>query len=257
MNGETELTLSKAPIRLAALADIHFGRDNVGTLQTLFAQASAAADVLILCGDLTDGGTTDQARLLARELAGVKVPMIGVLGNHDYESGQQVEVTKILGDAGLRLLDGDTFEIHDIGFAGVKGFAGGFDRRQLAPWGEESIKSFVREAVNEAVKLDSALARLRTNQRVALLHYAPIRATVENEPLEILPFLGSSRLEEPLNRHAPAVVLHGHAHHGTFEGHTHSGVPVYNVAVPLLRQTFPDRPPFFVFTIPRAEESGR
>ncbi len=240
------------PVRLAALADLHFTRAAAGTLQPLFAQASAAADVLLLCGDLTDHGTVEEAQLFVRELGAVKVPMVGVLGNHDFESNKQDEVRHILSRAGVQVLDGDAIEVAGIGFAGVKGFAGGFDQRMLAPWGEPSIKAFVHEAVAEALKLDSALAKLRTPQRIAVLHYAPIRATVENEPLEILPFLGSSRLEEPLNRYPLTAVFHGHAHHGTFEGRTRGQVPVYNVALPLLRQMFPDRPPFHVFTVSRA-----
>jgi Icc-related predicted phosphoesterase len=129
----------------------------------------------------------------------------------------------------------------------------------LAPWGEESIKHFVHEAITEALKLESALAKLRMPQRIAVLHYAPIRATVEGEPLEIFPFLGSSRLEEPLNRYSVTAVFHGHAHHGSFEGRTHSNVPVYNVALPLLRQTFPDRPPFYLLRLPQpaADASDR
>ena len=132
---------------------------------------------------------------------------------------------------------------------GVKGFCGGFGRRTLEPWGEHAIKSFVREAVSEAMKLESGLARLRTRQRVALLHYAPIEDTVQGEPLEIFPFLGSSRLEEPLNRYAVAAVFHGHAHRGALEGRTREGIPVYNVAAPLLRRSQPDQPPFRIVTL--------
>ena len=142
------------------------------------------------------------------------------------------------------LLDGEATEIEGVGFAGVKGFAGGFGRGALGPWGEHAIKVFVQEAVDEALKLESALARLRTHCRVALLHYAPIRGTVDGEPLEIFPYLGSSRLEEPINRYRVSAVFHGHAHHGTPEGQTTGGVPVYNVAVPLLHKTCPARPPF-------------
>jgi Icc-related predicted phosphoesterase len=244
------MTATSDIVRLAALADTHFTPKMAGTLQPLFAQASAAADVLLLCGDLTDHGTVEEAQLFARELAAVKVPMIAVLGNHDYESNKQDDVRQILTHAGVQVLDGEAIEVRGIGFGGIKGFAGGFDQRMLAPWGEPSIKAFVHEAVEEALKLDSALAKLRTPQRIAMLHYAPIRATVEREPLEIFPFLGSSRLEEPLNRYPLSAVFHGHAHHGTFEGQTRAKVPVYNVALPLLRATFPDRPPFYLFQVP-------
>ena len=167
-----------------------------------------------------------------------------------YQSGQHEEVWKILCDAGIIMLDGDACEIHDIGFAGVKGFGGGFGQWALQPWGEATTKQFVHEAVDEAVELESALAKLRTPQRVVVLHYSPIRDTVVGEPPEIFAFLGSSRLEEPLNRYAVTAVFHGHAHHGTLEGHTTGGIPVYNVAVPLLYKAFPDRPPFRLVEIP-------
>jgi Icc-related predicted phosphoesterase len=241
-----------ASVRVAALADMHLTKANAGTFQPLFAQAAARADVLLLCGDLTEHGHPEEAQLLARELATIKVPMIGVLGNHDYEAGHPDEVREVLQGAGVTLLDGDACEVQGIGFAGAKGFAGGFDHRMLAPWGEPSIKSFVHEAIEEALKLESALAKLRMPQRIAVLHYAPLRATVEGEPLEIFPFLGSSRLEEPLNRYSVTAVFHGHAHHGTFEGRTKTNVPVYNVALPLLRQTFPDRPPFHILELPQS-----
>jgi Icc-related predicted phosphoesterase len=150
------------------------------------------------------------------------------------------------------MLDGDGCEVHGIGFAGVKGFAGGFGEWALGPWGEESIKRFVHEAIDETLKLEKAIARLQTAQRIAVLHYAPIRATVEGEPPEIFPFLGSSRLEEPLNRYPVTAIFHGHAHHGSPEGRTQGNVPVYNVALPLLRRVFPDQPPFRVEVIPVA-----
>src|SRR4051794_2677357 len=172
----------------------------------------------------------------------VKIPVVAVLGNHDVESNQQDEIAKILKDAGVAVLDGETTEIHGIGFAGIKGFAGGFGRRALGPWGEEIIKRFVREAVDEALKLESALARLRNDHLVTLLHYAPIQATVEGEPLDIYPFLGCSRLEDPITRFPVSVVFHGHAHHGAPEGRTRNNVPVYNVSASLMREHFPERP---------------
>ena len=132
-------------------------------------------------------------------------------------------VRSILVDAGVHMLDGDAVELHGVGFAGVKGFAGGFGRGALGPWGEPSIKQFVQEALNEALKLESALARLKTKHRIAVLHYAPIRDTVEGEPVEILPWLGSSRLEEPLTRFEVSAVVHGHAHKGSPEGRTSDG----------------------------------
>jgi Icc-related predicted phosphoesterase len=233
----------KETVRIAALGDLHHGRTAApGALQPLFAQISEAADVLVLCGDLTDYGLAEEARALARELTVLKIPAVTVLGNHDFQSGQEAEITRILADAGVTTLDGDTAEVHGIGFAGIKGFAGGFGRRALGPWGEDIIKKFVHEAVNEALKLETALARLRTNRLIAILHYSPIQATVEGEPVEIFPFLGCSRLEEPLTRYPVTAVFHGHAHHGQPEGRTRTGSPVFNVSLSMMRDLFPDRP---------------
>lgn len=234
----------KDVVRLGAIGDMHYGRTAAqGLLQPLFSQITDAADILVLAGDLTDYGLPEEARALAREItSAVKIPAVAVLGNHDFESGQQDEVRKILTDAGVVVLDGDSTEIHGIGFAGVKGFAGGFGRRALGPWGEPIIKGFVHEAVDEALKLESALARLRTEHIIVLLHYSPVESTVQGEPLEIYPFLGCSRLEEPINRFPVTAVFHGHAHHGTPEGRTTKDVPVYNVSMSLMRATFPERP---------------
>jgi Icc-related predicted phosphoesterase len=237
-------------VRVGAVGDLHCTRAMQGQLQPLLARAAQAADVLLLCGDLTDHGLPEEAQVLARELGGVQAPLVAVLGNHDFESGWQDEVRRVLAEAGVTVLDGDACEVKGVGFAGVKGFAGGFGRGALGAWGEEAIKAFVREAVNEAMKLEAALARLRTPHRVALLHYAPIRDTVEGEPPEIYPYLGSSRLSEPLNRYAVTAVFHGHAHRGAPEGKTGEGVPVYNVSLPLLQRTFPDRPPCRVVEVP-------
>ena len=187
----------------------------------------------------------------------VTVPMIAVLGNHDYHSGKESEVHTILSDQGVHMLNGDSCEVHGIGFAGVKGFGGGFAQHTLEPWGEEGIKKFVYEAVEESLKLEKALARLRTERLIVLLHYAPVQQTVEGEPLEIYPFLGSSRLEEPINRYPVSLVFHGHAHKGHAEGRTTSGVPVYNVSMSLLTRAFPDRPPFRVFEVPVPEQPKR
>ena len=238
-------------VRVAAVGDVHYGKASQGASLQLFTEINERADVLALCGDLTDHGLPDEARLLAKDLtSAVRIPIVAILGNHDYESGHEAELTAILSDAGIIVLDGDAHEIHGVGFAGVKGFAGGFGRGALGSWGESTIKSFVREAIDEALKLETALAKLRTAQRIALLHYSPIRATVEGEPLEIFPWLGSSRLEEPLGRYPVTAVFHGHAHKGTPEGATAGGVPVFNVSLPLLRDAFPDRPPFRLLDVP-------
>jgi Icc-related predicted phosphoesterase len=231
------------PVRLAALADLHCDRNCQGSLNTLFGALAERADVVLLCGDLTHHGTPEEGAVLARELAPVRVPVIAVLGNHDHQSGQVADLTRMLGDAGVHVLDGDPFEIHGIGFAGVKGFCGGFGPRALESWGEEMIKRFVHEAVEEALKLESALSRLSSEVRVVLTHYAPIADTVAGEPPEIFPFMGSSRLEEPLNRYHVVAAFHGHAHHGTPEGRTSTGVPVYNVSMSLMHALQPDRLP--------------
>jgi Icc-related predicted phosphoesterase len=245
---------TRMSLRIAALGDMHLTKGSQGSFQTLFAHVSANADVLVLCGDFTDYGLPDEARVLARELAVVKLPVVAVLGNHDYEGGKPDEIRSVLADAGVTVLDGEATEIQGVGFAGTKGFAGGFGRGALGPWGEQAIKHFVQEAVDEALKLESALARLRTPQRVAILHYSPIRGTVDGEPPEIYPFLGSSRLEEPINRYRVSAVFHGHAHRGTPEGRTSTGVPVYNVAMPLLARTNPDRPPYLIVELPVTAE---
>jgi Icc-related predicted phosphoesterase len=240
----------KQAVRLAAVGDLHIRKTSQGALQPVLASVNERADVLLLCGDLTDYGLPEEAQVLVRELAAaVRVPMIAVLGNHDLESNQQVEVCRILSDAGVKLLDGDTCEVKGVGFAGAKGFAGGFGRGTLGPWGERAIKAFVQEAIEETLKFESALARLRTPRKVALLHYAPVRGTVEGEPLEIFPWLGTSRLEEPLNRYPVDVVFHGHAHYGSPEGRTSTGIRVFNVALPLLRQLSPSEPPVRIFEL--------
>ena len=246
--------MTRTRLRIAAVGDLHVSKTSHGAFQSLFEQIAEAADVLLLCGDFTDYGLPDEARVLVRELASVmKIPVIAVLGNHDYEAGKSVEIRQILVDGGVTVLDGEATEVHGVGFAGVKGFAGGFGRGALGPWGEHAIKAFVQEAVDESLKLEAALARLRTQKRVALLHYSPVRGTVEGEPPEIYAYLGSSRLEEPINRYRVSAVFHGHAHRGAPEGRTSTGIPVHNVAMPLLARLNPDRPPFLIVEVPLEE----
>jgi Icc-related predicted phosphoesterase len=221
----------------------------------LLQQISASADILAICGDLTNHGLAEEAKILAGELAqGAKMPIVAVLGNHDYEAGQAEEIRKVLEDAGVIILDGDAREICGVGFAGVKGFCGGFGRGTLSAFGEPAIKKFVQEAVDEAMKLEKALQQLRTKHRLAILHYSPVRDTVEGEPIEIFPWLGCSRLEEPINRYQVTAAVHGHAHGGSPEGHTSTGVPVYNVALHVMRRAYPDSPPFRLLTFPVAAE---
>ena len=238
------------PLRIAAVGDIHYTRTSKGHLHPLFTEASKEADVLLLCGDLTDYGHAEEAHVLAEDIQShATIPVLAVLGNHDYETGHVDEITRIIEGAGVKLLEGECAEIGGVGFAGVCGFGGGFGRAMLNAWGEPLIKDFVQEAVNHAMRLERALARLETAKRVVVTHYSPLRETVEGENPEIFPFLGSSRLEGPINRYNAAVAFHGHAHNGTPEAKSSTGVPVYNVSLPLLKKTQPDRPWFRVVAV--------
>ena len=224
--------------RIAAVADVHVKETDKGKWVDYFREVSAKADVLVIAGDLTDTGDEVEAEVLAEELKSCTIPVVAVLGNHDFEKGRHKLIRQILLKQGIHILDGESIVINDVGFAGVKGFGGGFDRQMLSFFGEGAMKAFVQEAVDEALHLDRALSRLDQEQRdikkIAVLHYAPIRATVVGEPEAIYPFLGCSRLAEPLNRHRVIAAFHGHAHIGTLEGQTVDGVKVYNVAKPIL-----------------------
>jgi Icc-related predicted phosphoesterase len=223
------------PFRIAAVGDLHCRKSSAGALAQLLAHANEMADILVLCGDLADHGLEEEAHVLARELAVVRVPVLAVLGNHDYHSGAEERVKDVLSRAGVQILDGDAIEVAGLGIAGAKGFLGGYGRGMLGPWGEPGVKHFVREAIDEVVKLETALSQLRTEKRVAILHYSPVRETCIGEPVEIYPYLGCGRLEEPFHSYPVDAIFHGHAHHGSPVGHTSNGIPVYNVALPLLR----------------------
>ncbi|MBX3300631.1 MAG: metallophosphoesterase [Nitrospira sp.] len=241
---------SDGELRIGAIGDLHCPRVSLDELQSLFTQVAECSDVVLLCGDITDYGKAEEARLLVAALPVLKgIPVVAVLGNHDYESGDAETITQILERQGIHVLDGTSTEIGGVEFVGVKGFAGGFGDRLLQSWGESALKQFVRESVEEALKLESALAKLRTAHRIVLLHYAPIIETVIGEAPEIIPFLGTSRLEDPINRYGTTAVFHGHAHHGTVEGCTQTGIPVYNVALPLLRRQRAQHPPFRAITL--------
>lgn len=252
-----KLVPSMAFVRVAAISDLHCTKTSQGAFQPLMASIRESADLLLIAGDLTDYGLPEEAQVLARELSAVRMPVVSVLGNHDRESGKEGDVRNVLTEAGVIVLDGDACEVKGVGIAGVTGFGGGFGKHALAPWGEPVIKQFVRAAVEEALKLEKALARLRTDSLIALMHYAPVQQTVDGEPLEIYPFLGSSRLEEPIGRYPVSLVFHGHAHRGRPEGATLSGALVYNVSLPLLTRLFPDRLPFRVFNVTVAETPKR
>jgi Icc-related predicted phosphoesterase len=218
-------------LTVAAIGDLHVTDTCEGRYRDLFEEMSDAADVIVLCGDLTNFGKASEAEVLAEDLRGASVPVLAVLGNHDFECGCPDEVEKILEQAGVRMLGEQATVIEGVGFAGVKGFVGGFGRGELGAFGEQAIKAFVEESSEEARKLENALRSLRTERTLAVLHYSPIAETVEGEPLEIYPFLGSSRLAHAVDRFDNVkAVVHGHAHRGSYQGRTPRGIPVYNCA---------------------------
>jgi Icc-related predicted phosphoesterase len=239
-------------IRLAAVGDIHVRETDKGKWTEYFKEVSKNADILLICGDLTDTGDEVEAQVLADELKACTVPVVGVLGNHDFEKSRHKLIRQILQKDNIHILDGEATTIGDIGFAGVKGFGGGFENHMLSMFGEGAMKAFVQEAVDEALHLERALARLDANhtiqKKIAILHYAPIKETVIGEPEALFPFLGCSRLAEPLQRGNVTVAFHGHAHAGTLEGQTTSGIKVFNVSKPiLLRRGY--SVPYFLYEV--------
>jgi Icc-related predicted phosphoesterase len=225
--------------RIAAVGDIHVKETDKGKWTDYFKEVSRQADVLLICGDLTDTGDEGEAQVLSEELRSCTIPVVAVLGNHDFEKGRHKLIRQIVHNENVHVLDGEAIVIGDVGFAGVKGFGGGFDNHMLSMFGEGAMKSFVQEAVDEALRLDRALARLdadheHVRKKIVLMHYSPIKDTVIGEPEAIFPFLGCSRLSEPLNRRDVLAAFHGHAHVGTLEGKTSSGVKVFNVSKPIL-----------------------
>ena len=226
-------------MRLAAIGDLHVGENHPHPYRELFSRISQEADVLALCGDLTNFGKSVEAEILADDLQACSIPVVGVLGNHDFECDQPQEVARILHEGGLRLLDGEAVEIDGVGFAGAKGFIGGFGRSMLSAFGEPAIKAFVQASVDENLKLETSLRMLRTERTVVVLHYSPVEDTVIGEPEAIFPFLGSARMGETIDRfEGVKAVVHGHAHHGTYEGRTPLGKPVYNVAQFVVKPLF-------------------
>lgn len=226
-------------MRIAATADLHFSASRQSALHDQLGRVRDEADVLVLAGDLTNYGKTEEMEPLLNVVLRSRIPTIAVLGNHDYESGKQVELMRLMENSGIKVLDGTAYERDGVGFAGTKGFVGGFGRGMLTAFGEIEIKQFVQSSIDEALKLERAMAQLRTPKRVVVIHYSPIAATVQGEAPEIFPFLGTSRLAEVIDRHGADLVVHGHAHHGQLEGKTTGGSPVYNVAVTLLQAREP------------------
>lgn len=235
-------------MKLAAVADVHFRSADQEQNIREFAAVNQTADLLVLAGDLTNHGLIEEMEACLAVLVHVKIPIVAVLGNHDFESGKQDTLAGMARVAGIHVLDGTCYEHDGVGFAGTKGFAGGFAPYELMPFGEGGIKNFVEIAEREAIKLDYGLAQLHTLKKVAITHYAPVRETVVGEPEPIFPFLGSSRLGRVIEQHKPVLALHGHAHHGSFASASPSGIPIHNVALPVLRKRQEDHP-FSIFEI--------
>lgn len=237
-------------VRIAAVGDIHIGDGDRGKWVECFRRISEQADVLLFCGDLTDHGLASEAEVLSEELRSCTIPVVAVLGNHDYEKDEQDAIKRILNHDNVHVLDGDSIVIGNIGVAGVKGFGGGFDKHMLPKWGEKMNKKFVQEVVDEALKLDQALARLDGDnlKKIAIMHYSPISQTIVGEPEQIFPFMGSSYLAEPLERREVIAAFHGHAHIGTLSGETPRGVKVYNVSKPILQRAG-FNPPIYILEV--------
>jgi Icc-related predicted phosphoesterase len=229
-------------MRIAATSDLHFTPQGYDRIREPLSHVKDEADVLVIAGDLTNYGKPEEMHSLMNALVRLRIPIVSVLGNHDYESDQQDELMKMMTAEGIKVLDGSSYERDGVGFAGTKGFPGGFGRGMLTAFGEKEIKAFVQAGLDETLKLERALTMLSSSKIVIVTHYAPICETVEGERLEILPFLGSSRLAEVIDRHQAVIAFHGHAHHGKPDGKTIGGVPVHNVALSILMAQEPPCP---------------
>lgn len=236
------MTDGNGTFRLAAVADLHSRQDQHGRFRELVKMVNGEAEGLVLGGDLTDHGLVEEAETLAEALAQLRVPCAAVLGNHDFEGNAVKDIVRVLGEVKILVLDGD-HAVFDrrLGVAGVKGFGGGFERSMLQAFGEPAVKAFVQEAVNEGLKLEAALAQLDVPKKVVLMHYAPIAGTTEGEDPEVRSYLGTTRLAGPCDAFGALAVFHGHSHHGAPEGRTPRGVPVYNVAMPVLKRVLDRR----------------
>ncbi len=229
-------------LRIGAVGDVHVGEDSVGLLRMRLASIGEHADVLLLSGDLTQHGRVAEARVLAADLRGVPVPIVAVLGNHDYHCDAQDEIVAVLNDVGVTVLEGSriTLELRHrrLGIAGVKGFGSGFAGACGSEFGEPEMKAYIRHAKRQAAVLEAQLRELDADVRVALTHYAPVPDTLEGERREIYPFLGSYLLAEAIDAAGCDLALHGHAHHGAECGVTPAGVPVRNVAQHVIRESY-------------------
>jgi len=222
-------------MRIAATADLHYSAQASGILKEQLSRVRDEADILVVAGDLTNFGRAEEMEPLMNILVRLRLPIVAVLGNHDYESGNESELVRMMLSEGIKVLDGTAYERDGVGFAGAKGFVGGFGRCVLTAFGEPEIKAFVKASIDETMKLERAMSQLRAPKRVVVLHYSPVIATVEGESPEIYAYLGTSRLAEVVDRHGANLVVHGHAHHGSLSGKTTAGVPVHNVAITLLQ----------------------
>src|SRR5438270_7355468 len=229
-------------MRIAAIADLHFSPQSYDRIRDSMGRLRDEADLLILAGDLTNLGKPEEMESMLASFMRLRVPIVAVLGNHDFESGKQEELAKMMTAEGVKVLDGSGYERDGVGLAGIKGFIGGFGRGVLTAFGEPEVKALVQTAIDETLKLERALSMLRTEKRVVVTHYSPVVDTVRGEPEQIFPYLGSGRLAEVIDRHQAILAVHGHAHHGALEGKTMGGVPVYNVALPLLMARTPAAP---------------
>jgi len=230
------------PLRIAAAGDVHVSQAVRGRVEAAFGRLAGTADLVLLAGDLTTHGEPEQAAVLAEICRPLEMPIFAVLGNHDWHCGRGEEVAAALAEGEVRVLEREaaTCRVHDleVGVVGVKGFVGGFDGSFLPDFGEPLLREVYAECGRETDALDRGLeAVAECDLRIALLHYAPTPATLQGEPPGIFAFLGSGRLAEPISRHRPDLVLHGHAHAGTVEG-TIEGVPVFNVSVPVIKRDF-------------------
>jgi Icc-related predicted phosphoesterase len=229
-------------IRIAAVGDLHYGAGSQDILRPSLAHLPDRADLLLLAGDLTRCGGPEEVKVLADDLQGLSIPVVAVLGNHDYQSNREAEVRAALEGAGVRVLEGDsvTMDIAGVrvGIAGTKGFGGGFRGAHGSDFGEPEMKAFVGHTKELSARLQRALAGLQSDVRIALLHYSPIEETLMGERLEIYPFLGSYLLAEAIDSAGADLVLHGHAHHGVEKGRTPAGIPVRNVAQAVIRHAY-------------------
>jgi Icc-related predicted phosphoesterase len=229
-------------VRVAAIGDVHFSEDSRGKLRNFWERLGECADIFLIAGDLTTHGEARQARVLAEELQGIGIPVVSVLGNHDHHNDEHREVRRELERHGIIVLEseGVTLSVDgaSVGIAGTKGFGGGFAGACGSAFGEREMKEFVYHTQHLARRLEEELKNLKTDYRIALLHYSPVKETLEGERLEIYPFLGSYLLAEAIDNAGADLALHGHAHHGQEKGVTPAGVPVRNVALPVLRQAY-------------------